>query len=130
MEQILGVKNLVLVGLFTPNTFDKYFFIKNNIVTEEEILPISIFDPVGGYIELVTNKFNILIGLQQIIVTASKPENNDDGIDRILLLITKLGNVKNVSALGVNFHWFLSDNIISFEELSKKYFYNEKIELF
>lgn len=130
MQSILGIKNIVLIGTFNVNNFDKYFFIKNKIVTEEAILPGSIFDPVGGVIQLVTDKFNIVISLQQIIISATKLDDNSDGTDSIMSQILICGGITNTTALGINFHWFLSDDQISFAELSRKFFYNDKIKVF
>ncbi len=52
----LRIKNIVLVGLFNPSFFDKYLFIKNGIVKEEEILDGSIFGIVGG-MQLICSRF-------------------------------------------------------------------------
>jgi len=38
MQNILQVENIVLVGGFNSTLFDKYFFIKHNIVKENEII--------------------------------------------------------------------------------------------
>ena len=55
MQSTLKIKNIVLVGIFNPSAFDKYFFIKNNLATEEEILPNSTFGNLG-IVNLFTSK--------------------------------------------------------------------------
>lgn len=128
MQSNLGIKNIVLVGSFNVNTFDKYFFIKNQIVNESEILAGSIFDPIGGVIQLVSNNFNVVISTQQVIISATKLEN--DGIEKIMFQIIQSGNIVTSTALGINFHWFLSDDSIPLAELSRKLFFNDKVEVF
>lgn len=131
MQTSKNIKNIVLIGNFQSliPSFDKYFFIKNNIVAENEILPNSIFDTIGG-VQLISNKFYIIITGNQIAVTATKPENNDDKINSVLSAIIKAANIINIEALGINFHIFIVDNSVTMEELSKKYFFNEKIDVF
>jgi len=130
MQTNLGIKNIVLVGLFNVQQLDKYFFIKNEIVKDEDILKGSIFDSIGGVTQLVCENFNVLISAQQIIITDSKPENNDNGIADIISKILKSATDIKITALGINFHWFLSDEKISLEEFSRRLFYNDKVELF
>ena len=126
----LKIKNIVLVGLFNPNVFDKYFFIKNGIIKEEEILAGSIFGVIGG-MQLICSRFHIVISINQIIISSAMPGNDDnDVISNIILSIVKTGEIANVTALGMNFHWFLEDETKSLEETSKGFFYNDKIEIF
>jgi hypothetical protein len=125
----LKVKNIVLVGIFNPSLFDKYFFIKNEIVKEEEILDGSIFGVMGG-MQLVCSRFHIVISLNQIIISSTNPESDSDEISGIILSFVKAGNIANVTALGINFHWFLEEKSKSLEEISKDFFYNDKLELF
>jgi hypothetical protein len=129
MNISLKVKNIVLVGVFNPSTFDKYFFIKNNIVKEDEILPNSIFGEIG-IVQLLSQNFHVMINLNQIIVSSLKPENDTNEISKITLSILKTGKISNLSAMGINAQWFLDDNSKKMEELSKGFFYNEKLELF
>jgi len=125
----LKIKNIVLVGVFNPNLFDKYFFIKNEIIKEDEILAGSIFGVIGG-MQLICSRFHIVISINQIIISSVLPENDDDDISNIILSIIKTGEIVNVTALGMNFHWFLEDGTKSLEETSKEHFYNDKIEIF
>jgi len=125
----LKIRNIVLVGAFNPMVFDKYFFIKNQIVKEDEILVGSVFGTLGG-MQLVSNKFNIIISLKQIIISATKSESNEDEISKIILSIIEAGKIVNVTAMGINFHWFLEETSKTLEEISKHYFYNDKLKLF
>jgi len=126
MQAKLLLKNIVLVGLFNPSFFDKYFFIKNNIANESEILGNSSFNAIGA-VQLVTNEFNILISINQIIITDSIPEKNQDRINHIISSIINYGNLNSITAIGINFHWLLSDNSKSFKQLSKDLFYRDDI---
>jgi len=129
MQSTLKIKNIVLIGQFEQANFDKYFFIKNSIAKEEEIDNTSSFDILLGTI-LFTKKYSIGVNNgNQIIITDLIPESNRDIISDIAIKIINAGNFTNFIALGINFHWFLEDESKSFENISKKYFYNEKSNL-
>lgn len=128
MQADLKIKNIVLIGIFNTSVFDKYFFIKNNIVNETEILDNSSFNAIGA-VQLVTKEFNILITLNQIVITDSIPENDDDKIYQIINSIVKLGSLTNITALGMNFNWLLNDLSKSFNQLSKDLFYSDNISV-
>jgi len=127
---VLNVKNIVLVGDFRssiPN-IDKYFFIKNDILNEDEILPISRFDSIGGS-QISTTDITILIAQNQIIVSTNLPEDNKN-ISEILHRIIKYAKLSEVTALGINFHWLLTDSYENIQKISKKYFYNSESKIF
>ncbi len=123
MSTSLKVRNIVLVGSFNPSTFDKYFFIKNRILQEEEILPNSLFESIG--VNLLSAKFQITITFNQFIINSF-----EDKIIEILVSIIKAANISKVTALGFNFNWFLTGEGKSIEQISKNYFYSDKINLF
>lgn len=129
MEISRRIKNIVLVGKFNPASFDKYFFIKNEILKEEEILTGSIFGALGG-MQLVSNKYNIIISINQIIISATNPEKDDDEIEATIISLIKGAKKVNVVALGMNFHWHIEDSEKSMEIISKEFFYNDKLDLF
>jgi hypothetical protein len=125
----LKIKNIVLVGVFNPTLFDKYFFIKNEIINEKDILEGTFFGAIGG-MQLICSNFNIIISVNQIIISSTKPEKDDDEISKIILLIINNCNFMTVSALGINLHWFMEDATQTIEKFSKEYFFNDKLRLF
>ena len=125
----IKVKNIVLVGNFNPSYFDKYFFIKNGIASEEEILKNSVFNALG-VMQLVCDKFSVVINTNQIIISAQHPVHKDVEIDKLMRTLIEAGNLLNLKALGFNFHWFLWDESKSFNELSKELFYNNNNKMF
>lgn len=129
MTIYLSVKNIVLVGLFNPALFDKFFFIKYNIIKEEEILPGSNFAAIG-MMQLVCNKFNLVITPNQVIISSTRPESDKDEISGVMLSIIDAGNIANVKAFGMNFNWLAKESTQTLEKTSKNYFYNEKMKLF
>jgi hypothetical protein len=128
MQADLKVRNIVLVGNFNITAFDKYFFIKNQIVSENDIAPNSVFANSQGIAQLFTNKFHFLITINQIVITALNPTISND-IDKIVSTLITAGNMQVITSFGFNFHWFLNDDSKPLEELSKNYFYNDKVEL-
>lgn len=128
MELDIKIRNIVLVGLFQINYFDKYFFFKNGFVSEDEILPNSTFGNLG-IVNLHTPKFQILIQLNQVIITSNDPNNDDIKLDEIISKLILDGNIVNVTGLGINFHWFLVDDSQNLQSLSKKLFYSSDVKL-
>lgn len=119
----LTVRNLVIVGDFIPSKFDKYYFLKNNIFNEEDILEQSVF--VGEFCQLLTNKYSLLILPNQLVFNELIPQK-DDALGKIMEQIASTSEFA-ASALGYNLHWYIhADNT---KEIAKKYFYNENSAL-
>lgn len=128
MQAKLSIKNLVIVGFFDIVIFDKYFFIKNKIFTEEEILPVSKFDTNSSQVS--TENIDIFINANQILITFKKLEVADNTqLKEIAVLIIREGKLSKINAFGFNFH-YIFDNVGSLELLSKQMFYNNKVPLF
>ncbi len=125
METSLKVRNIVLVGVFSPQQFDKYFFIKNNILNEEEIIAGSSFGGLG--VQVITEKFNIVIGLGQIIFTSVNPEDSQI-LYNVASLLVKSSTI-HCSAMGLNLHWYMS-GFESPANTSQKLFYSKEIALY
>lgn len=121
MEFALAVKNIVIVGNFSPGNFDKYFFIKNLIVSENEIQENSQF--FNELCILNTPMFNITIVVNQLVFTDL---NGSYNLDNAIIVLKKLVSTSQFkcSAMGINFHWYLFSEEKT-TELSKRLFYNE-----
>ena len=139
MNTSLKIKNIVLVGITLPANMDRYFFVKNGIFKEEEIQPASIFSP--GFLRIITEKYSIVSNLManpvnpavfinQLILTVNTP-SSDDKLSEIMTSIVKSANLINCTSLGMNFHWYMNyEGKETSHEISKKYFYSDKIKLF
>ncbi|MBC7475272.1 MAG: hypothetical protein H7263_13355 [Candidatus Sericytochromatia bacterium] len=120
----LAVKNIVINGTFSPQKFDKYFFLKNEIFNEGEIEDSSIF--LTDFCIINTKKIHIQITQQQLIIT----EVTSDTLVSVMDIAEKI--IKQTeflaTASGINFHYykFTSDDI---HQLSKKYFFNVNSEV-
>ena len=130
MQQVeLKIKNIVLAGIFNPTIFDKYFFIKNGLIKDEEILSNSVFGVLGN-VQLVTNKINFSINANQIVVTDLMPNENINEIEVLIAAFIKAANLINITGLGINFNWFLDDKAKTIPQLTREYFYSDDITLF
>ena len=125
MQLNLFQKNIVLIGVFDVNQFDKYFFIKNQIVKEEEILVGSMFD-VMGVKQLITEEFTLLISQAQIIISDIKLTNSNK-ISEVVLIILSIAPLWELNAMGFNFH--LNSKCEDIENETKRLFYNENDKL-
>lgn len=129
MKFTLGVKNIVLAGTLDTGAFDKYFFIKNEIATEEEILKKSSFNS-NGVTQFLTEKFTIIIVPNQLVISENDARNDNVDINKILEKIIPQIDVSQITGMGINFNWMLSDDEIGHAELTKKYFFTEKVKVF
>lgn len=128
MELDIKIRNIVIVGIFDTNFFDKFFFFKNKFVSEEEILDNSSFNNLG-LVNLVTPKFQILIQINQIVITSNEPNNDNIKLDEISSKLIRDANLTNITAFGINFHWFLIDESLDLKDLSKSFFYSPNIKI-
>lgn len=125
MQHELNTKNIVLAGVFEVPYFDKHFFIKNEIVKEDEIVPtFTIFE--SAHVQLFAQKFQLFITAGQAIVSGN---DEQDMVNAALALYKALPDVTIITALGINFNWNLVDGNLPLSNFSKKYFYSNQIEL-
>ena len=116
-------QNIVLVtnGL-NVNSFSQYWFIKNGIFAEEDILGGSVFTPG---LALVSSQDCQLTVLPNQIQLELKNDNSEMALqsiqNRMVKLIKCLTNVR-IIAIGVNFIWKLNDDEKDITALSKSLF--------
>lgn len=123
-------KNIVLIGQFNPLDFDKYFFIKNGLFTEEEISPNSIFSEINA--QLITKKLIVSVYIDRVQISShSTPYEDNSRVPDIassFLRLTK--DPFQLVAIGINFEWFILDIGDSLIEISKRLFYNKEHTFF
>jgi len=116
MEKEFIQSNIVMLGDFNPANYDKLFFIKNDLISEEEFLESSIFTPKFSRIN--TKDLVIDIELNKVLIF-----NSTDVENELLKNIAEkiVDTPAKVNVIGFNFKWFLLiDNIYNF---TKKQFY-------
>ncbi len=124
MNKSIAVKNIVFVGFFQPSKFDKFFFIKNGLVKEDEILEPSVFSP--EVVQFRTTGVSIAILLNQIII--HQVDILQDRIDEIAQKLIQSSDLE-ITAIGINITWNLSPDE-SLENSTKNFFLNERNEMF
>lgn len=124
MDSAFIEKNIVVLGVFKPSKYDKLFFIKNNLISEGDILESSLFMTEISVIETIDFVINIT---QQQIVISSKNPSLTNNIQNIASEIIK-DSSNTISAIGYNFKWFM---FVKGEltDITKKLFYipNENV---
>lgn len=125
----LKIRNIVLVGLFNPLTFDKYFFIKNGIILEDQPLHNQLFLP--DFVQLVTPNFNLTINNIQLVLSALNSALESNEIAQILIRILEISRDIKIGGSGINFNWYVSDdkNAKSLPSFSKRLFFNPNNKL-
>lgn len=124
MKISLLVRNIVIVGNFHVSKFDKFFFIKNAIFQENEIIDSSVFS--DHFVQLVTTQYSIQVLQNQLVVSLI---NMDLGGDVDLLTKKIITNSEiSATAIGMNYHYamFTEGRL---NEISKKHFYIENNNL-
>ncbi|QOW09922.1 hypothetical protein Q73A0000_05875 [Kaistella flava (ex Peng et al. 2021)] len=119
MEKVLIDKNIVVAGEFKPSAYDKLYFIKNEILEEEDFLEDSIFLPDNSIVS--TENFNIDIKFNRIIISFKKKLNSEE-----LKLDSFLSHL-SATLFGFNFKWLLI--VDDFLEFSKANFFFEQNKL-
>lgn len=116
-------KNIVILGNFKPNIFDKFFFIKNELAKEIDFTEKSFF--LSELSVLETDEFVVNISQNRIIIN-TKNNNKNNNIQKIAATILKNSDVE-VNVIGYNFKWllFVNQDLNSF---SKGLFFAEKNE--
>jgi hypothetical protein len=117
MESQILNKNIVFIGEFKPSLFDKLYFIKKQIISEDEFLPTSLFLPDLTIIETK----NYLLDINSNRFTISYKNLEDKNLPNPLNIEKALEESK-VNAFGFNFK---IDIFIDDKNETKKYFYFE-----
>ncbi len=129
MDILLQNQNFVLVGLFKPAIFDKYFFIKNDFFSESQISDKSIF--MDFQTTVITQSFTITILPERIMIAANYPISADS--KDLVNIATKFSNIKIpenvINAIGMNFHWKVKENKRPITEISREMLYTDSIPL-
>ena len=129
MNKKLIEQTIVIVAdFFNPSAFSQYWFIKEEILKEEDIQKESLFVP--GITHVQTDKFNMLVVPDKIQITIkSNNEETHNTIYKLLTLIVQGQQNIPYKALGINFCWELipQDSISIY---SKNLFYKENMPLY
>ncbi|MCD8443185.1 hypothetical protein LNI88_11320 [Tenacibaculum dicentrarchi] len=102
MEKKFIESNIVLLGNFKPTVFDKLFFIKNNLISEEDFSESSVFTPKFSRIE--SSDLIIIIESNKIVLVSRT--NKSDLLKSISLNIIN-ENSTSLNIIGFNFKWFI-----------------------
>jgi len=123
----LANQNIVIVAnLFNPSVFNSHWFIKNEIVNEEEILPTSIF--AQDLAQLSTKDFNLLVLLNQLILTVSE-SSEISSIKKLTKCISLLKHTP-FTAVGINFIYNSNQFDETDENWSRSLFYNTNSKIY
>lgn len=124
----MKLANIVLAGSLSPSMFDKYFFIKHEIIMEEEMIGKPVFDPLG-LTNVITKNYTVVITNGQILIENSN--DTDFQIEEVALKILKATTNESIFiiAMGFNYHRFFSIEGTTMEEITRKSFYNEKVPI-
>lgn len=119
--------NIVIVGVnFSPLSYNHHWLIKNNIVSEEQILKESFF--TQDFTQIVTNDFFVSVFLNQMTFTLKAEKYTDEIIKTYEKFISNLTDV-NFTAIGVNFIRSINNDDEENKNLSREHFFFENSEI-
>ena len=124
MTTYLVNQSIVLVGIFNPLFFDRYFFIKNQIVVEENINEYTF--SVAELSQLMTTHFQLVVHPNQIMITPSEIQNKlKVGIDQVAIKLVDTLPESKITASGINFVWFIDVDEADLNSSTKELFFSE-----
>lgn len=110
---------VIIANLFNPSIFNTHWFIKNDILKEEDLLPKSIF--TQDIAQISTNGFNMVVTLNQLITNIQDAESKNT-MEIILKCIKNLPHTP-YSASGINFHYHTPAKTEEIDDLSRELFF-------
>ncbi len=127
MEKIVLRRNVVVNGRFNPVSFDKYFFIKNQIISESDFDSMKhqpVFNAVNVHVS--TDKYELVITPNQIVIHGTNLDSNDIDLGSKLKAVLDLSDSSDFAAFGANFEWMLQlSGEKEVHKTSKAFFFNE-----
>lgn len=113
--------NILIRGIFTPSKFDKLFFIKSELIKEDEFLDECVF--TTDVSKIITESLIITIRFNHVLV-ANRKDFRSDFIKDLIFRIIK-DDSSECNASGINFKWFVF-NDEELEQHTKKVFFPTK----
>ncbi|WMI66713.1 hypothetical protein RBH94_06000 [Aestuariibaculum sp. YM273] len=103
MEKEFIESNIVILGDLKPSFYDKLFFVKNNLISEDSFLDSTIITP--SLVRIITNDIAINIETTKIVIVNKTRKQNDFIKDITLKIITQ--SSFDFEAIGFNYKWFI-----------------------
>jgi len=125
----LSIQNVViLANNFNPSIFNQHWLVSNNFLKVDDILPGSVFTADAAQVK--TKEAEFLVIPPQLQFASKISEKWKEPLDNMLIrFVDRLSEVP-YRAVGLNFVWFASEEGVSINELSKRLFYSDGINLF
>lgn len=123
----LKMMSLVLLSkrpdFFDPADYSQYWLDQKNVIPASSVSKQSSFSPLAS--QVLSDKLNLIVTQEQIQIAPSDASSFKEVISERSVALVKEMPKCELNGMGLNFHWFLSDDKKSYAELSRKYFYNE-----
>lgn len=116
----LNNRNIVLNTNCNLSDFDRFFFIKNEIIKEANL---KITPKPNNQIDVFSDDIKIVINKNKIILSPNKKTNNQDFISLVKKFINSLTNFE-CKSFGINFEWIIKTSQEKNIEYTRKLFTN------
>jgi hypothetical protein len=124
----LKIQTLVLLAKqpadFKPSEFNQYWLDLNKIIPANSLNKLSTFSPL--LVQAISEKISIVVTQDQIQIAPTSPDIFKEVITVNAVALIKAMDDISLNGMGLNFNWYLRDEKVGYEELSIKYFLNEK----
>ena len=106
VETSLINRNIVLNGSFNPGEIDKYFFIKNNLISEAEFNSLMVPPSFNDFeANILTKKFRIVLNPIQLVIFSHNPNDKDDKLDEFVIKLLNGIEKPIITSFGINFDY-------------------------
>jgi hypothetical protein len=122
-SELVGQNLKIIANQYNPSLFNSYWLVSQEIFTEKEIQPNSIFTP--QFVQINSEGLNIIILPEQLQINLTNADYSEKFKKIISDIVTKLPHIP-YKAVGINFDFFINN----FEQdLTKDLFYNNNFKL-
>ncbi|MGA2408006.1 MAG: hypothetical protein ABSF81_14815 [Bacteroidales bacterium] len=122
----LKIQSFVLLSkkpsVFNPANFSQYWLDHNKIILGSTLDKSSSFTPL--FVQAISDNMVLLVTPEQIQISPKSPEKFKNIVSEGIVSMIQNMEIITLNGVGLNFNWFLSDEEVGYEELSRKYFFN------
>jgi len=126
---LAGANVIVAARQFNPTVFSQLWFVRNEVVAEEDFGPGYLFSE--AVVQMATPQFLLLVVPSQLQFTPNEQVERQQGLilEKVGRIVERLPHTPYV-AVGLNIVWHMRDEQMRIEQLSRGLFFKGDSELY
>jgi hypothetical protein len=122
----LNIQSVIITAAnLSPQSYSQFWFIKNELLKEDEFLADSVFSP--KVVQVLTKDFLLIIHPNQIALNFNKEFDASGIINLILPKIVEKSSGVSFQEVGINFEWIVTNTDKDLSSWSRENFANNKV---